>query len=71
MKELKLLRVSLYLQAVNQTLLFVSPAAVTAVIMCTYAAMGNAVNVSNTFSIMAFVNIIRNPTLLVPLSMSE
>jgi ABC-type multidrug transport system fused ATPase/permease subunit len=69
-KELKLLRFSLFLQATNQTLLFVTPAIVTAVIMSTYAALGNEVNTSNTFAILAFINIIRNPTLLIPFSMS-
>ena len=69
-KELKLLRFGLYLQAMNQTLLFVTPAAVAAVIMCTYAALGNEVNASNTFSILAFLNIIRNPTILIPMSIT-
>jgi len=55
-EELKQLQFSLYLQALNQTLLFVTPAAVAAVIMCTYSGLGHEVNVSNTFMILAYLN---------------
>ena len=38
--------------------------------MSVYAALGNEVNVTNTFSILAYLNIIRNPTILIPMTIN-
>lgn len=68
--ELKKVKISLVLNAINQSILFVMPALVAAVIMCVYAALGNEVNVTNTFAILAYLNIIRNPTVLIPMTVN-
>jgi len=66
-KEMRHLRVTLTLQAVNQTILFVAPPAVTFLIMSMYAGLGNEVNVQNTFSMLAFINILRSPLTVLPM----
>lgn len=70
-QELRHVRTSLYLNALNQSLLFVIPALVAAMIMCIYASLGHEVNVTNTFSVLAYLNILRNPTVLVPMSINS
>ena len=69
-KELKLVRIGLYLQAINQCLMFCTPPLVSAVIMCTYAGLGNEVTASKTFAILALLNILRGPTVVIPMSVS-